>query len=67
MHQLHSSQQHFVVTFTDMDGATRERSFMVREAAIRFLNVVILDYGYADGRLVVRGGEWRNGPRVVSK
>lgn len=59
-----SDNQRFVVTFTDMDGQPRERTFVYREAAIKFLNVVILDYGYADGRLVVRGGQFRNGPRV---
>ena len=62
-----SDNQKFVVKFTDMDGMERERSFADRESAVKFLNVVILDYGYADGRLVVRGGTFRNTPKMVQR
>lgn len=60
-----SDKQTFVVKFTDLDGQPRERSYPDRESAVRFLNVVILDYGYADGRLIVRGGSFVNAPRMV--
>jgi len=59
--------QKFVVTFTDLDGQKRERTFADRHSAVRFLNVVVLDYGYHDGKLILRGGTFSNAPRFKAQ
>jgi hypothetical protein len=41
----------FRVTFTNEVGVKVINRFLSREGAIRFLNSVILDYGYANAKL----------------
>lgn len=53
----------FKVCWHGSDGTHSERGFYTREHAIRFLNVLILDYGYADARLVRI--KFSNPPRMV--
>lgn len=56
-------QLKFIVRWSGADGVHSERGFYTRENAVRFLNYLILDCGYADAKL--HRVRFSNPPRIT--